>query len=219
MTSRHRAVLVCGVAVDPPVWASTADALTAIGYDVTVPMRPRSGCLDTEVEFLAPLCDGAVVFGVSGGATLGVELAARGVEMAAAFLHEPAAGSLAPGLLDPVVEAFRERGVQGFGQTLYGPGWRAAMTRADEASVARELAMFRSFEPRPPVAEVSPVTLTVGERSPAARYASVDAVAALCGFDRRVLPGTAHAAHLDNAFGSLISDLRHRSDQHHPAQG
>ncbi|WP_439030508.1 alpha/beta fold hydrolase [Gordonia terrae] len=195
------------MATDPPVWDSTARALIAVGYDVDVPIRPQSGCLDTEVEFLAPRCEGAVVFAVSGGATLGVELAARGVEMAMAVLHEPAAGSLAPGLLDSVVDGFGKFGVPGFGRALYGPGWSAEMTSADSTVVARELAMFRAFEPRKPLVDAASVTLTVGERSSAARYASVDALAGLCGFRRRVLGGTSHAAHLDHAFGPVIDEL------------
>ncbi|WP_238423223.1 alpha/beta hydrolase [Gordonia sp. 'Campus'] len=207
MTAPRRAVLVCGVATDPPVWDSTARALVAAGFDVDVPVRPQSGCLDTEVGFLAPLCQGALVLGVSGGATLGLELAARGVEMAMAVLHEPAAGSLAPGLLDHVVDGFRQSGVPGFGRALYGPGWSAEMTSADIAVVARELAMFRAFEPRKPLIDAASVTVTVGERSSAARHASVDAVADRCGFRRRVLDGTSHAAHLDHAFGPLIDEL------------
>ncbi|MFE0748781.1 alpha/beta hydrolase [Gordonia sp. NPDC058843] len=209
MTTPRRAVLVCGVATDPPVWESTAYALAAIGYDVDVPIRPQSGCLDTEVDFLAPRCEGAVVFGVSGGATLGVELAIRGVGMAAGFFHEPAAGSLVPGLLDHVVDAFRREGVHGFGRALYGPGWTTAMTSADDAVVERELAMFRAFEPQEPVADATSVTLTVGRLSPAARHESVNAVAGRCGFGRRVLAGTSHAAHLDNAFVPVIDDLAH----------
>ncbi|MBD0862628.1 alpha/beta hydrolase [Gordonia sp. zg691] len=207
MTRLHRAVLVCGVATDPVVWSATADVLTAAGFDVTVPLRPQSGCLNTEVEFLAPLCDGAVVLGVSGGATLGLELAARGVRMSAAFLHEPAAGSLAPGLLDHVVEGFARDGVRGFGRALYGSRWTTAMTSADEATVERELAMFRAFEPRPPTVDPSSITLTVGQNSPHARYDSIGALGRLCGSDTQVLPGTSHAAHLDNAFREVIADI------------
>ncbi|PKZ64693.1 hypothetical protein CYJ73_14800 [Gordonia terrae] len=217
MTMPLRAVLVCGVATDPLVWAPTVGALAAAGFDVDVPVRPQSGCLDTEVGFLAPRCEGAVVFGVSGGATLGVELAVRGIGMAAGFFHEPAAGSLAPGLLDHVVEAFRRDGVAGFGRALYGPNWTIAMTSADEAVVARELAMFRAFEPREPVVDVAPVTLTVGQGSPADRHASVTAVAGRCGFDRRVLAGTSHAAHLDNAFAPVIDELALAFISPHPA--
>ena len=211
MTMPRRAVLVCGVATDPPVWAPTAGLLAAAGFDVDVPVRPQSGCLDTEVEFLAPRCEGAVVFGVSGGATLGVELATRGIGMAAGFFHEPAAGTLAPGLLEHVVDAFRRDGVAGFGRALYGPNWTIARTSADETVVARELAMFRAFEPREPAVDATEVTLTVGEKSPAARHDSVEAVAGRCGFDRRVLKGTSHAAHLDHAFQPVIDALAQSS--------
>lgn len=208
MTARTRVVLLCGVATDPLVWTPTAEVLSQAHFEVTVPQRPRSGDLTTEIEFLAPLCDGAVVFGVSGGATLGLELAARGVEMTAAFLHEPAAGSLAPGLLDHVVDAFRDDGVAGFGSALYGPAWDPSLTTSDAATVAREFAMFRAFEPRPPAIDPSAVTLTVGELSPAARYAAVNAISGAFGLGRRVLAGTSHAAHLDNAFHPLVTELQ-----------
>lgn len=208
MTMQLRAVLLCGVAVDPPVWEQTSTLLSERGFHVVIPQRPRSGNLATEVDFLAPLCDGAVVFGVSGGATLGLELAARGVTMTAAVLHEPAAGSLMPGLLDPVVAAFDEDGVPGFGHELYGPGWDPSMTTSSGETVARELAMFRRFEPRPFTNSSSSVTLTVGANSPRARHESVHALAVALDLEVRVLPDTSHAAHLDNAFSPLIEGLQ-----------
>ncbi|WP_051406444.1 alpha/beta fold hydrolase [Williamsia sp. D3] len=207
MTTQSRAVLLCGVAVDPPVWEQTSTVLSERGFHVVIPQRPRSGDLAAEVEFLAPLCDDAVVFGVSGGATLGLELAARGVTMTAAVLHEPAAGSLMPGLLDPVVAAFDEHGVPGFGHELYGPGWDPSMTTSNWETVARELAMFRRFEPRPLTINSSSVTLTVGAKSPRVRHESVNALAGALDLKVRVLPGTSHAAHLDNAFAPLIEEL------------
>ncbi|MBA4021551.1 MAG: hypothetical protein C0482_04250 [Gordonia sp.] len=205
---RTRVVLLCGVAVDPVVWEPTAELLSEQNFDVTVPRRPRSGDLATEVGFLAPLCNDAVVFGVSGGATLGVELASRGVDMMAAYLHEPAAGSLAPGLLDHVVEAFRAGGVPGFGHALYGPTWDPSMTTSDAATVARELAIFRAFEPVRPAIDPSTITLTVGADSPDVRHASVTGLASAFGLRHRVLPGTSHAAHLDNAFHPVIAELQ-----------
>ena len=60
----------------------------------------------TEVDVLIAPVAGALVVGVSGGATLGLELAARGVGFRAAVLHEPAVGSLLPGLLDGVAAAY-----------------------------------------------------------------------------------------------------------------
>ena len=206
-----RAILICGVATDPTVWRATADALSAIGFRVSIPERPRSGDLDTEVEALAPHCIGAVVFGVSGGATLGLELAARGAPMRRAILHEPAAGSLAPGLLDHVVAGFGVNGVTGFGTALYGPAWDRSMTSDDAETVARELTMFRSFEPRPPAIDPVVVTLTVGECSPPARHASVRALSDALGIEYRVLAGAGHAAHVEDAFGPVIDELEPNS--------
>ncbi|MGW0179885.1 alpha/beta fold hydrolase [Nocardia sp. NPDC003345] len=191
-----RVVLIHGVATDSRVWAATAAALGP-AVEVYAPDRPQSGDMATELDALAPLCEGALVVGVSGGATLGLALAARGVEFAAALLHEPAAGSLAPGLLDDVVREFRRDGVAGFGRTLYGPCWSPELTGASYETVAGELAMFRAFEPGP-VAAPERITLTVGRDSPPIRHRSVRALAAALGTGHRELPGTGHAVHLQN---------------------
>lgn len=193
-------VLIHGAAIDAAVWASTADALRArTGLSVLTPTRPQSGDLDAEIAFLAPLCAGAYVVGVSGGATLGLELAARGVPVAGALLHEPAAGSHAPGLLAHVAAGLATDGVPGFGAALYGPAWTPALTSADLATVRREFAMFGSFEPRP-VPDPTRIVLTVGERSPQARHDSVQALSAYLGAPARVLPGVGHAAHLEGGY-------------------
>lgn len=199
-------VLIHGAATDSRVWAAAVDSLTDSGEAVIAPDRPQSGDLDTEVEFLAPLCAGATVIGVSGGATLGLELAARGVPLRAALLHEPAAGSLAPGLLAHVADGLASGGVRGFGRALYGPRWAPTMTVADEATVRREFAMFGAFEPRRPTGHCDGIVLTVGEHSPAARVASVRALSGALGLPWRALPGAGHAAHLDGAFDAGIPD-------------
>ncbi|MEU4313083.1 alpha/beta hydrolase [Nocardia sp. NPDC024068] len=191
-----RVVLIHGVATDSRVWAATIAALGP-AVEVHAPDRPQSGDMDTEVAALAPLCEGAFVVGVSGGATLGLEMAARGVGFAAALLHEPAAGSLAPGLLDDVARAFERAGVAGFGRTLYGPAWSPELTVAARDTVAGELAMFRAFEPRPVGALADRITLTLGQHSPPARHSSVRDLGAALGLTYRVLPGTGHAAHLE----------------------
>ncbi|WP_328391540.1 alpha/beta fold hydrolase [Nocardia sp. NBC_00416] len=191
-----RVVLIHGVATDSRVWSGT---IAALGSSVTVhaPDRPQSGDMDIEVAALAPLCEGAFVIGVSGGATLGLALAARGVEFTGALLHEPAAGSLAPGLLDEVARAFRRDGVAGFGQALYGPSWTPAMTTATSATVAGELAMFRAFEPEKVGHLADRITLTVGQHSSPARHQSVRDLAVALGTDRQVLPDAGHAVHLE----------------------
>lgn len=98
-------VLVHGAATTARIWDRLLPHLT--GFRVHVPDRPSSGDLETELAALAPLCAGAYVVGVSGGTTLGLALASRGVPMRAALLHEPAAGSLAPGLLTHVAAGLR----------------------------------------------------------------------------------------------------------------
>ncbi|RKN44027.1 alpha/beta fold hydrolase [Streptomyces hoynatensis] len=202
-----RLVLVHGAAVTPAVWREVVPHLA--GFEVIAARRPCSGDLDTEVAALAAICAGAVVAGVSGGATLGLELAARGVPLRAAVLHEPAAGPLAPGLLAHVAEGLRTGGVAGFGRALYGPAWRPADAPAGaeaEAVVAREFAMFRAFEPAPPAPGCGPVLLTTGAHSPPPRHAAAAALAAHCGLPTALVPGAGHAAHLENpaAFAAAI---------------
>ncbi|WP_433491833.1 alpha/beta fold hydrolase [Nocardia grenadensis] len=191
-----RVVLIHGVATDSRVWAGTIAALGP-AVEVHAPDRPQSGDMDIEIAALAPLCAGALVVGVSGGATLGLELAARGVEFAGALLHEPAAGSLAPGLLDEVARAFRRQGVAGFGEALYGPCWTPELTTASRETVAGELAMFREFEPGPVGRSADRITLTVGRYSAPARHCSVHGLGTTLGIEWRVLSGTGHAAHLE----------------------
>ncbi|MFD4405394.1 alpha/beta fold hydrolase [Nocardia sp. NPDC058499] len=192
-----RVVLIHGVATDSRVWAATVAALGP-SVEVHCPDRPQSGDMDTEIAALAPLCEGAFVVGVSGGATLGLELAARGVEFAGALLHEPAAGSLAPELLDEVAAAFRRDGVAGFGRALYGPIWTPELTTASRETVAGELAMFRAFEPRPVGPLAQRITLTVGRQSSPARHRSVRDLTAALGTEWHVLPGVGHAVHLES---------------------
>jgi pimeloyl-ACP methyl ester carboxylesterase len=70
-------VLVHGAATTSRVWRQVAPLLTAGGdLAVTFPDRPCSGDLAAEVAALRPACAGALVAGVSGGATLGLALAA-----------------------------------------------------------------------------------------------------------------------------------------------
>ena len=94
--SGPRVTLVHGAAVTSRVWRYVVPLLA--DFPVTAPDRPCTGDLAAELAVLRPDCDGAVVAGVSGGATLGLALAAvpgpDGGVPAAAVLHEPAAGSL-----------------------------------------------------------------------------------------------------------------------------
>jgi pimeloyl-ACP methyl ester carboxylesterase len=146
-----------------------------------------------------------VVAGVSGGATLGLALAAAGVP-AAAVLHEPAVGSLLPGLLDQVRAAYAEGGVPAFARALYGSAWTAAEAPADPGAVARDLAMFTGFEPAAPAGEVGRVLITVGERSPAIRHESAARLADKFGLSVEVIADAGHAVHLTHpaAFAAVV---------------
>jgi pimeloyl-ACP methyl ester carboxylesterase len=169
-------------------------------------MRRSSGSWKSELDELAELCTGAFVVGVSGGATLGVGLLERDIPVLGAVLHEPAAGTLAPNLLDAVVAAMATGGPAAFGPALYGPSWSPELLSDDPDAVARDLAMFRGFEPKPAAEALPHVVITVGERSPAIRHQSVAAVAAVIGARTAVVPGASHAVHLDSVdnFAELI---------------
>ena len=206
-----RVVLIHGAATTSRVWRRVRPLLT--GFDVAVPDRPCSGDLATEVDALRAQCAGALVVGVSGGATLGLALAAAGVPMAAALLHEPAVGSLLPGLLDGVRAAYAAGGVPAFARALYGPAWTEAEAPADPAAVARDLAMFSAFEPAAPAPEMGEgrVVITVGERSPAMRHESVSRLAERFGFQVGVIPEAGHAVHLTHP--AAFADLIRRADR------
>ncbi|MEB8338082.1 alpha/beta fold hydrolase [Streptomyces endophyticus] len=214
--SRPRLVLIHGAATTARIWRRMLPHLT--DYEVVCPDRPCSGDLDTEVAALAEPCTDAVIAGVSGGATLGLELAARGVPFRAAVLHEPAAGSLAPGLLAHVAEGLRTSGVTGFGRALYGPEWTEADAPTEPGVVDREFAMFRAFEPTPPPRDCGPVLLTVGAHSPPPRHASVTALGHHCNLPWTTIPGTSHAAHLESpqAFATTIRTHAHTNQADAP---
>lgn len=198
-----RVVLIHGAATTAAVWNPVCEVLSRTRPDirVTTPQRAYSGDLDTELAALADTAAGAVVVGVSGGATLGLALLASGVPLAGAVLHEPAVGSLVPGLLAHVAAGYRARGVPGFGAALYGPAWDASMAPADPEAVGRDFAMFGAFEPAAPTAVPDPdsgrTLTTVGELSPPPRHAAARALSAFAGLPFQVLEGCGHAVHLE----------------------
>ncbi|WP_298227208.1 alpha/beta hydrolase [Gryllotalpicola sp.] len=199
-------VLIHGAATAATVWRSLLDELGDLDEAVIAPQREYSGDWERELDALEPLCSEALVVGVSGGATLGLALALRGVPLRAAVLHEPAAGSLAPHLLDDVAAAWRQNGVLGFGHALYGSSWGRELAPAEDDTVARDFSMFRAFEPLRPRHPLSQLVITVGELSPPVRHESVAALAELTGARTATVPGGRHAVHLDNvtAFAAVI---------------
>ncbi|MBL7494787.1 alpha/beta hydrolase [Frankia sp. CNm7] len=206
-------LLLHGAATTGAIWAGVRRELGE--RPVLAPDRPSCGDLDREVAALRAAVEevsgaagaGPVVFGgVSGGATLGLAALAAGVPLAAAVLHEPAVGSLLPGLLAPMAAAFESGGVTAFGRALYGASWRPSDAPADPGAVGRDLAMFLRFEPAMPRPTPGPVVITVGERSPQARYRAAEVLRRELGLPVRVLPGCGHAAHLEapGAFAALL---------------
>lgn len=191
-----RVLLVHGAATTSSVWDALRPLLGPL--EVLAPDRPMTGDLEREVDFLAPLAAGALVVGVSGGATLGLALAASQVPLAGTVLHEPAVGSLVPGLLDEVAAAYEAGGVAGFARTLYGPGWRTEMAPPDPTAVARDLQMFRRFQPAPVAPGQGPVVTTVGEESPRRRHDAAAALSDRLGLEVRVLPGCRHFVQHDH---------------------
>jgi pimeloyl-ACP methyl ester carboxylesterase len=209
--ARARICLIHGAATTARIWRDVAAALPS-DVDVLCPDRPGSGNLDREIDALTPLCTGAIVLGVSGGATLVLELAARGVPFWAGIAHEPAVGSLVPDLLAPMITAYADGGVAAFGATLYGPMWSLEMAPADPEAVGRDLAMFRGFEPRPPAPGSGDVLVTVGERSPAIRHEAARRLHERLGLPSRIIAGSGHAAHLEQPAALARLILEHLVD-------
>lgn len=202
---RKTILFVHGAAVTSAIWDPVLAHLD--GYQLIAVNRPRTGDLARETAWLAEQAREAFVVGLGGGATLGLALASCDVPLAGALLHEPAAGTLAPDLLDQVAAAFAEGGIEAFGSTLYGPRWTARMATDDASSLACELAMFRSFEPAAPRAGQGPVTISVGERSPHIRHRSVGALVSTFGLLSVQVPGAAHFVSVEApaTFAALIA--------------
>lgn len=186
-------VLVHGAASTSRIWRQVVAALSDV--DVLAPDRPGTGSLARELDWLESISLGAVVFGMSGGATLALGLAMRGAASPAIIAHEPAAGSLSPELFGPLAHALEVDGVTGFGTALYGPLWRADATVTQD-SVREDLAMFRGFEP----ARASPsarVVVTTGEHSPELRHTIAARLANELGYANETLAGCSHLAALE----------------------
>jgi pimeloyl-ACP methyl ester carboxylesterase len=194
--SSPRIVLIHGAATTSRIWRLVVPFLG--GFDVRCPDRVASGDLDAELDALEPLCKGAIVAGVSGGATLGLALAARGAGLAGALLHEPAVGTLLPDLLAPMARAYASGGPAAFAAALYGSAWTVAEAPDDLAAVGRDLAMFRAFEPSAPAPGEGRILITTGALSPPVRHESVRRLSEAFALPVTTLPGTAHAVHLEN---------------------
>jgi pimeloyl-ACP methyl ester carboxylesterase len=203
-----RILALHGVATDPGIWLDLTDLLP--GLEILAPQRPCSGSLDTELDALADLAADRWVVGLSGGATLGLALAAR-VPLRGALLHEPAVGSLLPGLLAPMRAAFDSGGSAAFAAALYGPTW-VSPAGLEDATTARELAMFSAFEPPAPLPGQGPVLVTYGKHSPTVRKQAAEALHRAHGIAVEELPGTGHDVVHQNLAG-FASRLQRMIDE------
>lgn len=188
-----RIVLLHGAATTGEVWSEVASWLrtAAPGVEIVSPTRPSTGSLEAELAWLTPTTEGALLVGVSGGATLALALAASECPFAAAIAHEPAVGSLVPELLEPMVAALHAGGPRAFGAALYGEAWDEGML-GDPDAVARDLEMFRSFEPAAPRDGQGPVLVTYGADSPALRELAARRLGAVYGYPIASIPGARH---------------------------
>lgn len=203
-----RIVLVHGAATTPSVWDAVITALHRRGFDeVEAVRRPCSGDLEVELASVASRSEGALVVGQSGGATLALALAGSSAPVAGVLCHEPAVGSLLPGLLAPMAAAFAAGGVPAFGAALYGPGWSLADAGEDVDAVGRELPMFRGFEPTASALPASAALVTVGARSPEIRHDAARALHDRLGYAWTLVPGAAHfvAREAPEEFADLIA--------------
>jgi len=201
-----RIVLLHGAATTSAIWSAVAGHLQ--DHEVVTPDRPRSGDLVRELDWLAPIVRDSWLVGFSGGATLGLALAASDVRLAGAVLHEPAVGSLLPELLAPMRAAYESGGTAEFGRTLYGDEWDVSMAgpHGDEVT-GRELSMFAAYEAAPAHEGQGRVIVTVGGESPAIRQRSVEALQRAHGYEVQRIEGVSHFV-AGRAAGTFAAHVR-----------
>lgn len=161
-----------------------------------------------ELEWLTPFARDSWLVGFSGGATQGLALAATSLPMLGCLLHEPAVGSLVPGLLAPVADAYATDGYRGIGRP-YGASWRPEMAPETGGTVARALPMFRAFEPQRIDGSRTDVQVSVGQLSPPSRQAASSALQTVLGYPATTSSASSHFAPFDNApeFAAAIKRL------------
>lgn len=230
------AVIVHGVGIGP--WsvaalsvqvAAAARALVVhrAGYGNSRAM-PVARTMDEHVEDLCGVLDRYAIerpllCGIAGGATIALALAlAHPTRVAGLVLHEPALGSLAPGvhaLLSDLAHRVAGRaGPEALAEVLAAMVGRdaplipPATCAGDAEAIPLEVPAFARFAPS--AGDLRglwglPMTTTVGEGSPPARRAAAAVLADLTGCRVVVVPGSAHVVQLDapRAFAAEILAL------------
>jgi pimeloyl-ACP methyl ester carboxylesterase len=218
-------VLVHGVGVGPWSYVRLATDL-ARDHEVVVAHRRGYGSsaemtaaasLDEQVADLVALAGGRAAFvGVSGGATLVLALALAAPELvAAAVVHEPVVGPLAPDLhgelraaADRLAAADGEPAALAFVRALVGEETWAGLDAAQVADVAlradavrAEVPHFLAFAPEPAqLAALAGLAFvsSAGARSRNSRHLAAAAVSSYTSTSRSLLSGVGHLAQLDD---------------------
>lgn len=237
-------LLVHGVGFGPSTMASVA-SLLAEGATVVVPHRrgygvsaglPATPGVAAQVADMVDLLDRMGldrihVVGVSGGATIGLALAAaHPARVASAVLHEPAAGPLGAGvwhLLQDLAETLSGitepiHAGRLYGRTLAGPAAWAALPveLRDEVAglggiIRDEVPSFAAFAPGPDeLARLRgrPIVTTLGVQSGESRRETAQALLHAAGARVVALPGCGHLAQIESpaALAEAAAGVRRR---------
>lgn len=221
--------LIHGVGFGPATFAPVARELRRAGPALVIERRgygSRAGLapaarVEDHVADLVAALDGAgveraVVAGCSGGATVALAAALLVPErVITAVAHEPAVGSLAPGLLDVVGGALERGGGLELLRTLAGPmTWarladdEIAALDARSALVEADARAFMTWEPPLALApDAARILCSVGDRSDALRRGVARRLERLANASVAVVPRCGHLAQLDapRAFAAITS--------------
>jgi len=214
-------VLLHGVGVGPETFAELAQLL-AVDHRTLVIERPDGGdravMLEEQADAVSDTmrsleATGALVVGVSGGATLALLLAIRHPDVVGGLVvHEPLVGPHAPDLHARFTRA-AEHAARGDAEALdvvrsvLGPDTWSALDARTQAHLAAgapraraEIPVFAAFSPT--LGELAslrtlPVLATVGSRSGPERDVAAAVLSRLAGAAMMVVPGAGNAAQLD----------------------
>jgi pimeloyl-ACP methyl ester carboxylesterase len=211
--------LIHGVGFGPATFAPVARELRRAGpvlvlerrgYGSRAGLAPAERVEDHVEDLVAALDDAgvarALVAGCSGGATVALAAALLVPDrVTAAVAHEPAVGSLAPGLLDVVAAALARGGGLELLRTLAGPDTWARLSPDDVADleaqsevVEADARAFMCWEPPLTLADdAARIISSVGDRSDALRRGVARRLEQRAHARVVVVPRCGHLAQLD----------------------
>ena len=229
--------LIHGVGFGPATFAPVARELRRAGpvlvierrgYGTRARLAPAPRVEDHVADLVAALdaagVGRAVVAGCSGGATVALAAALLVPErVVAAVAHEPAVGSLAPGLLDVVAGALQRGGGLELVRTLAGPGTWARLSPEEIAAlearaevIEADARAFMAWEPPLTLAaDAARILCTVGDRSDALRRGVARRLERRARACVVVVPTCGHLAQLDapQEFAAVTSSTIHATQK------